>query len=39
MARRADPMTLDRIQSTVAALYLDVFADTLTGYEILRVGK
>jgi hypothetical protein len=39
MARRGDPMTLDRIQSTAAAPYLDAFADALTGYAILRVGK
>jgi hypothetical protein len=38
MARRGDPMTLDRNQSTVAAPYLDAFADALTGYAILRVA-
>jgi hypothetical protein len=26
-----DPMTLDRIQSTAGAPYLDIFADALTG--------
>jgi len=34
-----DPMTLDRIQSTAGAPYLDIFADALTGLCNSEGGK